>query len=38
MTMEMDKERDIMASEEVVSRYGMMKEENEAAVRMRDEN
>lgn len=38
ITMQMNNERDMMASEEVISRYGMMKEENDEAIRMRDDN
>lgn len=38
MQMQLNRERDFMANEEVVSRYGQMKEENKAAIRMRDEN
>ena len=38
VTVQQEYERDLMQTEEVVSRYVMMKEENDAAVRMRDDN
>ena len=38
ITIQMEKERDMMAAEEVISKYGKMKEDAEAAERMRSQN